>query len=241
MNFISTFEELNKLYEDVQPVEEPQAEEELVEAAEDEEIEIVEDEAPVEEAPVEEPIVEEEPKQVICECSKCGALVIKEEAEVKAGEETDLVNVEDECEYCEEAEGYKIIGVVAPYEAVEVIEEGLFSKKPSYALIVKYKDGGKANDAKSDWYCFAMSSDQAKLKKEEAKLKADSNYVGVQMKVVDMKTAKNLVHKDEFAGADNLDESIEETEVEEALLKDVSINVQANGNNVPVLNNALGK
>jgi hypothetical protein len=96
---------------------------ELTEAAEDEEIEIIDDEAAVAETPAEEPVVGDEPRQVICECDKCGALIIKDEADIVVDEETDLVNVEDECQFCEEAKGYKIIGVVAPYEAIEVTTE----------------------------------------------------------------------------------------------------------------------
>ena len=101
----------------------------LGEAMEDEEIEIVDDEAveevPIDEEPVEDELVEDEPRQVIIECSKCGALVIKDEADVVVDEESDLVNVEDECEYCEEANGYSIVGVVAPYEPedADVFEE----------------------------------------------------------------------------------------------------------------------
>lgn len=91
----------------------------LTEAAEDEEIEIVDDEVAVEEVPAEEPAVEDEPRQVICECDKCGALVIKAEADIVVDEESDLVNVEDECQFCEEAKGFKIIGVVAPYEVAD--------------------------------------------------------------------------------------------------------------------------
>jgi hypothetical protein len=136
-NFISTFDELNKLYEEADVKKAKQDEkieeackEELTEAAEDEEIEIVDDEAAVAEIPAEEPAVEEELRQVICECDKCGALVIKDEADVVVDEETDLVNVEEECKFCEEAKGFKIIGVVAPYElaideesAEDVVEE----------------------------------------------------------------------------------------------------------------------
>lgn len=178
MNFISTFDELNKLYEEAPvvttkradtlcavmfddqqmfagtrkecedylkdkkgpnvsrfkivdgadvPVVEACVKEALNEAAEDDEIEIVDDEivdeAPVEEAPVEEPVVEDEPRQLICECDKCGALVIKDETDIVIDEETDLVNVEDECQFCEEAKGYKIIGVVAPYDVIEVEDD----------------------------------------------------------------------------------------------------------------------
>lgn len=113
MNFISTFDELNKLYEEkAEKVEEACAKEALTEeTAEEEEIEIVDDEAPADEA------VAEEPKQTILECSKCGALVIVDE--VVVDEESDLVNVKDACKFCEEKEGYKIVGSVVPYEVAE--------------------------------------------------------------------------------------------------------------------------
>jgi hypothetical protein len=138
MNFISTFEELNKLYEEVDSeVEKEEAEKEevveescdkkLTEATEDD---VVEDEVPAdEEAPVEEPVVEDEPRRVICECDKCGALVIKDEADIVNDEESGLVNVEDECEFCEEANGYKIVGVVAPYE---VADEEVPAEEPEF-------------------------------------------------------------------------------------------------------------
>jgi len=142
-NFNSVFEELSKLYEE-EVREEAAAEEKVDEACKEELTEaaddvVVEDDAPVDEVPAEEPAVEEEPRQIICECDKCGALIIKDEADIVVDEETDLVNVEDECAFCEEANGYKIVGVVAPYEAVEaetpieepvaddadIVEEGL--------------------------------------------------------------------------------------------------------------------
>ena len=134
MNFNSIFEELNKLYEEdtrkeEEVVEEGCAKEELTEAAEDEVS--VEEETPVEDTPVEEPvedeeeieIVDDEPKQLILECDKCGALVIKSEADIVVDEASDLVNVEETCAFCEETAGYKILGKVIPYvdteEAVE--------------------------------------------------------------------------------------------------------------------------
>lgn len=117
MNFISAFNELDKLYEDaknepeaaandadVEATEETaETTDRLTEADEDEEIEVVEDEL----------------RQLIIECDKCGALVIKNEADIAVDEDSGLVNVEDECQFCEEAKGYKIIGVVAPYEVIE--------------------------------------------------------------------------------------------------------------------------
>ena len=102
MNFTSVFEELNSLYEDKV------------------------DDTPVEEVAddvvIDEPAADDEPKQVVLECSKCGALVIKDEADVAVDAETDLVNVDEACQYCEETEGYKIVGAVVPY-AVEGAED----------------------------------------------------------------------------------------------------------------------
>ena len=125
-NFNSIFEELNKLYEEAPAkvtkkvttdVAEACKNEKLAEATEDE-IEIVDAEAPVEEVPAEEPVAEEA-RQIVIECSKCGALIVKDEADIVVDEESDLVNVEDKCEFCEESEGFKIIGVMTPYVAIE--------------------------------------------------------------------------------------------------------------------------
>ena len=131
-NFIGTFDELNKLYEEAE-VKEACNKKELTE---DEETEIVDDEVDVEEIPAEEHEVEVEPRHIICECDKCGALVIKDEADITVDEETDLVNVEDKCEFCDGANGYKIVGVVAPYEptveessAEDVVEESINNSK----------------------------------------------------------------------------------------------------------------
>lgn len=126
MNFIETFAELNKLYESVEPKDTVEDE---VEVAEEETLkEAVEDDI-VEEAPAdaeaEIEVVDDETDsieaQLVLECAKCGALMIKSEADVKVDDETDLANAEEACQYCEETEGYKVIGTFAPYE--EPIDE----------------------------------------------------------------------------------------------------------------------
>jgi hypothetical protein len=130
MSFISTFEELSKLYESVEPeVKEEETKEEATKEAAAEEPQLkesAEDETPAEEDFVEEPeeATEEEievveTKQLILECTNCGGLLIKDEADVTVDEEAGLSNIQDACQYCEEAAGYKIVGVVAPYEATE--------------------------------------------------------------------------------------------------------------------------
>lgn len=107
-NFVSVFEELSKLYEA------EELEQEI--AAEESE---VDEEVPAEEVPAEEVAAEETPKQLVLECSKCGAIIMKAEEEVVIDEATDLANVEDECAACEEAAGYKVLGELLPYAAAE--------------------------------------------------------------------------------------------------------------------------
>ena len=135
-NFVSIFEELSKLYEEDEKKVAPEAEETLVEDA-DEEIaaeevaeeqeEAVEEETAeeaVEEEPAEEPEEDEEPKKLVLECAKCGNITCKEESEVEVDEESDLANVDIACEACEEAAGYKILGELHPYgTAEEPVEE----------------------------------------------------------------------------------------------------------------------
>lgn len=122
MNFNNLFEELSRLYE----------EDELVA------------EETVDEAPIEEPAADE-PKQLVLECSKCGALVIKAEDDVEVDDETDLADIEDACAFCEEAEGYKIIGTFIPSEnnSTEVAEslyEGKQTVKKIFAKDLKKGD-----------------------------------------------------------------------------------------------------
>ena len=122
MNFISTFDELNKLYEEdnskakksKRTCHEGCCKEELTEAADEDIVDEVFEDEHTDDEEIE--IVDDEPKQVVVECSKCGALAIKNIADIVTDEETGLINMEDSCEYCEESEGYKIIGTMLPYE-----------------------------------------------------------------------------------------------------------------------------
>lgn len=113
-NFVSVFEELSKLYEA------DELEQDV--AVEETDADVV-DEAPAAEGP----------KQLVLECSKCGAVCVKSEDDVVIDETTDLANVEEECAACEEAAGYKVLGELLPYavEEDEEIEESV--EKPEEA------------------------------------------------------------------------------------------------------------
>lgn len=126
MNFQTIMEELDKLYE----AEQREADRVIKLAEADEEV-LVDDE-PIVDDETEEIVIEDEaeessdeeaPAQIILACSGCGALVIKDETAVNIDDETDLANVDEECQYCEEAKGYTIVGAVAPYDGPVVAEE----------------------------------------------------------------------------------------------------------------------
>ena len=145
MNFQTILEELDRIYEEL-PAEETFKKEvdEVAEVSEACDKALTEDSD--EEVLIDDEPIVEEPKQLVLECSKCGALAIRAEADVKVDEETDLANVEDACQYCEETAGYKIIGIVAPFESIngteDVIEEGLFDKKyEKYCPVKDLKTG----------------------------------------------------------------------------------------------------
>ena len=252
MNFISAFNELDKLYESVDNDRTKslysctecgfEAElfddefdgscpnchdhhgafnkcEESLEEANSEEEEVVEDEVPVDEESQEQNTVEEDEqeevvnKQLVLECAKCGALVIKDESEVTVDEESELANVGEECTYCEESEGFKVIGTFEPYvvettedeapeeeapeeeaeaEVIEdeVIEEGILDKKPKYALIYKNRDNTIS--------AFALGKSKEGLSKKAEELEADwrakfEDDFDYDFQVVDLKTASQKI------------------------------------------------
>lgn len=119
-DFLSLFEELSELNSEVPELATKNLTEsyKLTEAADDSDAEVEASEEVLEQ----EDTKEETPAQLVLECSKCGALVIKGEADVEIDSETDLANVKDTCEFCEETEGYKVLGALAPHEFADEIE-----------------------------------------------------------------------------------------------------------------------
>ncbi len=78
-------------------------------------------------------IADDETRQLILECSNCGAIILKDEVDVTIDEDADLANTDDKCQYCDESAGYAIVGAVAPYENAGAtedseLEEGIFDR-----------------------------------------------------------------------------------------------------------------
>lgn len=143
MNLHSVLEELNKLYEEL-PAKEATTKpcDETLTEADDEELVVVDGEEIVDDTvlggPEDSDVAEE--AQSVLECANCGALVIKTDQDIKLDNETELANADESCQYCEEANGYKIIGTFIP-TANSALEEGIFDKDitPSVNLSL---DGG---------------------------------------------------------------------------------------------------
>lgn len=117
MNFFTVLEALDRIYEsDEKPEVEVFAEEaeDVADVQAQTDAEVVTDEAPADEA---------EPSQLVLKCENCGALVIKAEADVEIDEKTDLANSSESCEFCDEADGYTVIGTFAPYDFVEIVDD----------------------------------------------------------------------------------------------------------------------
>jgi hypothetical protein len=237
MNFISTFEELSKLYEskdvkvEEKVIDEACNKEELTEATEDEEIEIVDDEAPMD-IVVDEPVEEQEPIQFVLECSKCGALVVKPEADTTVDEETDLVNMEDECQFCEEAKGYKIIGTLVPYEVTEAIEaeEEVAEEEAPVEDEVVEEDLG---DLYRKTFDKPASSDLQQSWEDE--LNGEMGEISPARRAeLEKKFAQQRDWEARHAVKEEMAEDKEEDELEELLDISVPVSVNANGNDVAV-------
>jgi hypothetical protein len=138
MNFQTILEELDRLYEeDLNKATEEETVEETVEETEEAPVEEacgktltedadVEEAGEVDEEDEEIEIVDDEAEsQVVLECTNCGALAIKAEADVKMDDEVGVANADEACQFCEEAKGYKVLGTFSPIEPEDVAEDEL--------------------------------------------------------------------------------------------------------------------
>lgn len=60
--------------------------------------------------------------KIILDCQVCHSKIYEDEDNIKFEEDSDVVNIEDECPYCFAMDGYKIIGKVAPFDKEEEVE-----------------------------------------------------------------------------------------------------------------------
>jgi hypothetical protein len=94
---------------------------------------------------------------------------------VAVDEASDLVNIEDACQYCEEAAGYTIIGAIAPYEAAtEIVEESLLGKKTEKTI--------KASEVKKGDKIVAFDGDKFSKPRKVTKVEVKADLVNIAHK-----------------------------------------------------------
>ena len=62
--------------------------------------------------------------KVIIHCPVCNSMVYKNLEDIVKDDAEELVNVGEECPYCYTSEGFKVIGIVSPFEDTKEKEEG---------------------------------------------------------------------------------------------------------------------
>ena len=62
--------------------------------------------------------------KVILHCPVCNSMVYKNLEDIVKDDVEELVNVGEECPYCYTSEGFKVIGIVSPFEDTKEKEEG---------------------------------------------------------------------------------------------------------------------
>lgn len=60
--------------------------------------------------------------KIILDCQVCHSKIYEDEDNIKFEDDSDVVNIEDECPYCFAMDGYKIIGKVAPFDKEDEVE-----------------------------------------------------------------------------------------------------------------------
>lgn len=61
--------------------------------------------------------------KVILQCEVCNSMIYKDPEDVIIDETSEIVNSDEECPYCANIEGYKVVGQVAPFSNEEPTEE----------------------------------------------------------------------------------------------------------------------
>lgn len=69
--------------------------------------------------------------KVILHCPVCNSMVYKNLQDIVKDDTEELVNVGEECPYCYTSDGFKVIGIVSPFEGTEEKEEQEDEKKDS--------------------------------------------------------------------------------------------------------------
>lgn len=86
--------------------------------------------------------------KVILDCDVCHSKIYKDPDQIVFSDDSEVVNIEDECPFCYSNDGYKIIGMVSPYEETEDVID--ISDNETDALDEACKASKKSKHLKED-------------------------------------------------------------------------------------------
>lgn len=81
---------------------------------------------------------------VVLSCCVCKSMIYKKPEDVIVDEDSELVNVEEECPYCYSTEGFEVVGQIAPYEP----NKGVVEEEPE--VEVKEEEAVKLEEGKHE-------------------------------------------------------------------------------------------
>jgi hypothetical protein len=151
-------------------------------------------------------------------------------------EKTDLVNVDEVCAFCEEAAGYKIMGVFTPYEVEEVPEETAHEVEEAEQEVEEDEvvdEDEIVEEGLGDVYrrVFDKPASVRTQQAWEDELNGEMGEISPERRA---ELEKKFAQQRDWEARHAKDEELKKEELEELLDVDVPINITANGNDVAV-------
>lgn len=106
--------------------------------------------------------------KVILHCPVCNSMIYKDLEDIEKSEEDELVNVGEECPYCYTSEGFKVIGIVSPFqeepeEEEESEDEEEVDENGEGSEEIEIKDDVVEESLKEDFEHVEVTTDEQKL------------------------------------------------------------------------------
>ncbi len=119
--------------------------------------------------------------KVILHCPVCNSMIYKDVEDIEKDDEEELVNVGEECPYCYTCEGFKVIGIVSPFqEEEEEVEEVAVEEEPEEGEEVAVEDEIVEESLKEDFEHVEIETDEQKLTmdaEEDGKITIESEPI----------------------------------------------------------------
>lgn len=124
--------------------------------------------------------------KVILQCPVCTSMIYKDLEDIEKDEDEEFVNVGEECPYCYTSEGFKVIGVVSPFEEDEKETEEVVEEEPEAEVEVAADEVEESLD--EDFEHVEVQTEEQKLTMdadEEGKITIESEPVANEAEVME--------------------------------------------------------